>query len=278
MLAFEPPRFGPASTVGGAVVSGLSGPRRFAYGPVGGAVRDFVLGARLIDGRGRHLRFGGTVMKNVAGYDVSRVLAGSLGVLGVVTELSIKVLPVPPVEVTLQFEFEEHAALHRLNEWAGQALPVSASAWRKGVLGLRLSGSQPAVDAARVRLGGECVDEVRAQQFWNGLRDQTDDFFSQPGVFWRLGLPSVAAPLGLDCDTLVEWNGAQRFVRLAPGQSSPDMHALAARAGGHATRWRNQDGPVFSPLAPAVLAIHRRLKAEFDPAGIFNRGRLHASL
>jgi glycolate oxidase FAD binding subunit len=279
MLAFEPPRFGTASTVGGAVAAGLSGPRRFAYGPVGGAVRDFVLGARVIDGRGHLLRFGGTVMKNVAGYDVSRLLAGSLGVLGVITEISIKVLPRPTSEVTLQYEVDEHTALRRLNQWAGQPMPVSGSAWCKGLLRLRLSGSEPALRAARTQLGGEFVNADEAGRYWAGLRDQTDAFFQPPGVVWRFGLPPTAAPLGLDGDTLIEWNGGQRFVRLREAeQGRADMHALAARAGGHATRWRNQDGTVFSPMAPAVLAIHQRIKAEFDPAGIFNPARLHPAL
>ena len=276
MLAFEPPHFGPAATLGGVVACGLSGPRRAAAG----AVRDFMLGAVLMDGNGETLRFGGQVMKNVAGYDVSRLLAGSLGTLGLLLEMSLKVLPKPFAETTLRFEMTQAAALQRLNQWGGQPLPISASAWHDGVLLLRLSGAQAAVGAARQLLGGEDVADAAA--IWIALREQSNAFFTEiasdaAGV-WRLSLPSVAAPLALDGEQLIEWGGAQRWLKSAADAAA--IRAAAAAAGGHATLFRGGDkrSGVFHPLAPALMTIHRRLKSAFDPAGIFNPGRMYDHL
>ncbi|CAN5242287.1 glycolate oxidase subunit GlcE [soil metagenome] len=302
VLAFEPPRFGASSTVGGTVAAGLSGPRRIGYGAVSGALRESVLGLRLLDGRGRHLRFGGTVMKNVAGYDVSRLIAGSMGVLGIITELSLKALPKPPLDQTLGFECSEIEAIERLNRWAGQPLPISGSAWRPsraadgsfrrdadgsrlGMLALRLSGSEPAVASACAKLGGERLPAELADRWWTGLRDQTDDFFDTDLPVWRIGVPQTAAPLEIEGDTLIEWHGAQRFV--IADLDAAELRAQLRPIGGHATVWRSRtDDPAqrgrhvsaFTPLTPALMTIHRRLKAEFDPAGIFNRGRLYPDL
>nr|WP_315212327.1 glycolate oxidase subunit GlcE [uncultured Duganella sp.] len=272
MLAFEPPRFGAESTIGGVVASALSGPRRAGAG----AVRDFVLGVVLMDGRGEGLRFGGQVMKNVAGYDVSRLLAGSLGTLGLLMEVSLKVLPVPVSETSLRFEMSEIDALTRLNEWAGQPLPISASCWHRGVLTLRLSGAEAAVIAARQKLGGEALDDGVA--FWTSLRDQSHDYFSG-GVLWRLSLPPAASAIVLRGEQLIEWGGAQRWLKMDDcdaGQAAGIRGAVAA-AGGHATLFRGGDKQlgVFHPLAPAVAKIHDRLKQSFDPAGIFNPGRMY---
>jgi glycolate oxidase FAD binding subunit len=272
MLAFEPPRFGSESTIGGVVASALSGPRRASAG----AVRDFVLGAVLMDGRGEGLRFGGQVMKNVAGYDVSRLLAGSLGTLGLLMEVSLKVLPVPVGEADLRFEMDEIQALTRLNEWAGQPLPISASCWHRGALSLRLSGAEAAVAAARQRLGGEVLDDGAA--FWASLRDQSHDYFSG-GVLWRLSVPPAASAIILRGEQLIEWGGAQRWLKVDDcdaGQAAGIRSAVAA-AGGHATLFRGGDKQlgVFHPLAPAVAKIHDRLKQSFDPAGIFNPGRMY---
>lgn len=274
MLAFEPPRFGAASTIGGVVASGLSGPRRAAAG----ALRDFVLGAQLMDGRGELLSFGGQVMKNVAGYDVSRLLAGSLGTLGLITQVSLKVLPLPLREATIRFEMDEIAALRRMNEWAGQPLPVSATCWQGGVLTVRLSGAQAAVKAALQRLGGDAL--ANGEAFWAGLRDQRRDFFAGAGELWRLSLPPSASALVLRGEQLIEWGGAQRWLRVERGVAE-DIRRVVAAAGGHATRYRAAHGAsgagegAFHPLAPAVARIHERLKAAFDPAGIFNRGRMY---
>jgi len=270
MLAFEPPRFGPGSTIGGVVAAALSGPRRANAG----AVRDFVLGAVLMDGRGEAMRFGGQVMKNVAGYDVSRLLAGSLGTLGLILEVSLKVLPRPVCEASLRFAMSEIDALTRLNQWAGQPLPLSASCWHDGVLTIRLSGAEAAVLAARRTLGG---DEVRdAAAFWTALRDQTRDFFDS-GTMWRLSVPSAASAIIVGGEQLIEWGGAQRWLKPGNGGDADAIRRSAAAAGGHATRYRSNDKeiPVFHPQAAAVAAIHHRLKAWFDPAGIFNPGRLY---
>jgi glycolate oxidase FAD binding subunit len=270
MLAFEPPHFG-AATVGGVVASALSGPRR----QCAGAVRDFVLGAVLLDSKGCAQRFGGQVMKNVAGYDVSRLLAGSLGTLGLILEVSLKVLPKPFFETSLRFALNQADALAQLNAWGGQPLPISASAWHDGTLTLRLSGADAAVKAARRRLGGEEMPE--ATPFWTALREQRDDFFAAAGEagLWRLSLPSVAAPLALPGRQLIEWGGAQRWLHGSADAAA--IRAAATQLGGHATLFRGGDkgAGVFQPLAPTLAKIHLRLKNAFDPAGIFNPGRMY---
>jgi len=274
MLPFEPPHFGEGATLGGCVAAGLAGPRRASYGTAFGAVRDFVLGVRLVDGRGQLLSFGGTVMKNVAGYDVARMLAGSLGILGVIVEVTVKVLPRPVQESTLRFELDENSALELLNRWGGQPWPVSASAWHDGCLLLRLSGAPAAIAAARAALGGEETGGA----VWARLREQTHPFFAGEASLWRVSVPSTAAPLGLGDAQLIEWGGALRWVRCDRPQC--EIRERAAALGGHATLFRGGDRSqgAFTPLPPALLAIQRRLKAEFDPAGIFNRGRMYAEL
>jgi glycolate oxidase FAD binding subunit len=275
VLAFEPPHFGAGATVGGCIAAGLAGPRRAAAGPVSGAVRDHVLGAKLLDGRGKLLQFGGTVMKNVAGYDVARALAGSLGVLGVLIEISIKVLPAPLVETTLQFEMPQSEALRKLNEWGGKPWPISASVWSEGVLRVRLSGSRAAVESARTSLGGS---QEANNDYWLGLREHTLPFFLGESSLWRLSVPSIAPELEFPQPPLIEWGGALRWVR--SDWPAAKIRDLTAAVGGHATLFRGDacDAGVFTPLSPAALALHQRLKAEFDPAGVFNRGRLYAEL
>jgi glycolate oxidase FAD binding subunit len=272
MLAFEPPRFGAESTIGGVVASAMSGPRRASAG----AVRDFVLGAVLMDGRGEALRFGGQVMKNVAGYDVSRLLAGSLGTLGLILEVSLKVLPVPVREASLRFDMTEIEALTRLNEWAGQPLPISASCWYQGALSLRLSGAEAAVEAARRRLGGTPLEDGAA--FWASLRDQSHDYFGG-GSLWRLSVPPAASAIILRGEQLIEWGGAQRWLKVGDCDAAraAGIRDTVAAAGGHATLFRGAEKQlgVFHPLAPAVAKIHDRLKQSFDPAGIFNPGRMY---
>jgi glycolate oxidase FAD binding subunit len=276
MLAFEPPHFGApgAATIGGAVASGLSGPRRQAVG----AVRDFVLGLRMLDGRGTDLSFGGRVMKNVAGYDVSRLMVGALGTLGVLTEISLKVLPRPIGEATLRFELPEAVALQNLNTWAGRPLPISASAWHDGELLVRLSGAQVAVDAARSRLGGEHVADAQADRFWREVRDHAAPYFGADAPLWRLSLPSVAKPLDLPGNQFIEWGGALRW--LSTSADARTVRAAAESRGGHATLFRHGDAgvPVFHPLPAALLAIHQRLKREFDPHGVLNPGRMYKGL
>ena len=270
-LAFEPPHFG-AATFGGCVAAGLSGPRRASTG----AVRDFVLGVKLIDGRARELDFGGRVMKNVAGYDVSRLAAGSLGTLGLIAEASLKVLPRPERELTLAFVLGEAEAIEAMNRWAGQPLPLSASAWQEGTLRVRLSGAEPAVRAAASRLGGEVVADARA--FWEGVREHSDAFFRGAEPLWRLAVPSTTPPLGLTGRGMIEWGGGLRWLKSeAPAR---ELREAAGRAGGHATLFRAADKSpgAFAPLDDVLLRLHRALKAELDPAGILNPGRLYAEL
>lgn len=276
MLAFEPPHFGPGATVGGVVASALSGPRRASAG----ALRDFVLGAVLMDGHGERLAFGGQVMKNVAGYDVSRLLAGSLGTLGLILEVSLKVLPLPLREATLRVACAEIAALRMLNEWAGKPLPISASCWHDGVLTVRLSGAEAAVSAALHALGGEVLAPDDAAAFWLSVREQTHAFFAGAGSLWRLSLPPHASAVIVKGRQLIEWGGAQRWLKLdadADAAGSQHIRQAVAAAGGHATLFRGGDKAVgvFHPLAPAVEKIHQRLRQAFDPAGIFNPHRMY---
>src|SRR5512135_2794195 len=294
MLAFEPPRFGPSppaplprsgegsaepaapgsglATLGGCVAAGLSGPRRASAG----AVRDFVLGARLLDGRGRLLSFGGQVMKNVAGYDVSRLLAGSLGTLGVILEVSLKVLPRPAEEDSLRLEAAEGEALERMNRWAGRALPISATSFADGVLCVRLSGAPAAVCAARESLGG--AELPRAAEYWTALREHSHPAFAGERPLWRLSVPSTTPPLGLPGTQIIEWGGALRW--LASDAEPGAIRDAARRAGGHATLFRARDKScgAFAPLSTVSARLHRELKAAFDPAGVFNRGRLYPDL
>ena len=274
MLPFEPPHFGESSTFGGAVAAGLSGPGRQAAG----ALRDFVLGVKIMDGRGDVLRFGGQVMKNVAGYDVSRLMAGSLGTLGIILEASLKTLPVPVAEATLRFELPEDRAIEQLNRWGGKPLPISASAWNDGTLAVRLSGAAAAVREATKKIGGELMEGENARQFWNGIREQTDRFFSNDAPLWRLSVPSTTPPLKLQGAQLIELGGALRW--LHSHADARTVREAARRAGGHATLFRGGDkaAGVFQPLASALMKLHRELKREFDPQGIFNRGRMYPDL
>lgn len=285
-LPFEPPHFASNSTVGGMVAAGLSGPARASVG----AVRDYVLGATLVNGRGDILSFGGQVMKNVAGYDVSRVLAGSLGTLGVIAEVSLKVLPVAPAEATLAFECSQADALRLLNEWGGRPLPLNASCWFEqagaGVLQLRLRGAVAAVEAACAHLGGERRDNAQAAAHWQALRDQQLPWFGTgPNALWRLSVPQTASAIAWDGDgaaPLVEWHGGQRWYQAPPAQAARIREAAHA-AGGHATLFRMPAGqaadsrvPRFDALSAPVARIHQALMHEFDPHRIFDRARLLA--
>jgi glycolate oxidase FAD binding subunit len=270
-LPFEPPHFGPNATVGGMVASGLNGPARSSVG----AVRDYMLGATLVNGKGEVLTFGGQVMKNVAGYDVSRLMAGSLGTLALLLEVSLKVLPVAPAESTLLFEMTEAQALKQLNRWGGLPLPINASCWQDGHLAVRLRGAKAAVAAARVTMGGEAADST-ADALWTGLREQTLPFFELQGdqSLWRVSVPDTAAVLDLG-PTLMEWGSAQRWLKL-PASQALSIRQAAAQASGHATLFRSADKsvPVFTPLSAPLARIHHALKQQFDPVGIFNPGRL----
>ncbi|SHN02069.1 glycolate oxidase subunit GlcE [Rhizobacter sp. OV335] len=280
-LPFEPPHFGPGATVGGMVAAGLSGPPRAAVG----AVRDYVLGATLLNGRAEVLSFGGQVMKNVAGYDVSRLLAGSLGTLGVILEVSLKVLPLAPATATVRFELAQISAMQKINEWSGLPLPINASAWWDGMLVVRLRGALAAVQSALAALGGDVIEPTQASTFWRGLRNQTDEYFVKArhavehgGALWRLSVPPTAPPLGVSGEQLIEWGGAQRWLcTAAPAASVRDAATLV---GGHATLFMSNDksAGAFAPLRTPLDRIHRELKKSFDPAGLFNPGRLYPGL
>jgi len=277
-LAFEPPHFGPGATVGGMVAAGLSGPRRASVG----AVRDYVLGAVLMNAQGELLQFGGQVMKNVAGYDVSRLLTGSLGILGPIVQVSLKVMPQPAAEASLALQAGLRDALALMNRWGGQPLPISATAWTGGELHLRLSGARAAVDAAVRRFadeqGARTIDADAAAAYWSGIREQTDPFFDGEQPLWRLSVPSTAQAFEFPGKQLIEWGGALRWFRTDADPAT--VRQAAATVGGSATLFRARDRSpgVFPPLSAPVLELHRRIKREFDPRGLFNPGRLVAGL
>jgi len=273
MLAFEPPHFG-AGTVGGMVAAGLSGPRRASAG----AVRDHLLGVTLMDGRGDILRFGGQVMKNVAGYDVSRLMAGAMGSLGLLLDVSLKVMPLPAAEQTMRLSMTQADALRTLNRWGGQPLPLSASCWVDGLLHVRLSGAASAVDAAAAKIGGDRLEPAAQQAFWRAVRDHRHPFFAGNQPLWRLSVPSCEETIGSADATLIEWGGALRWLR-SPIDEGMALCDHVARQHGSAMCFRAGDGAVceapFGRLSSALLGLHRRLKAAFDPAGVFNRARMY---
>lgn len=271
MLGFEPPRFGrETATLGGMVAAGLAGPRR----PYAGAVRDFVLGVKILNGKGEIMRFGGEVMKNVAGFDLARLMAGAMGALGVVLEISLRIIPQPPVEKTLVLEHPQPAAAIALfNRLAARPLPLSAAAWHAGETRLRLSGGAEGVKCAAEAVGGE--EDVAGGQFWQRLRDHELPFFQDQRELLRVSAPPAAELGALDAPQLVDWGGAQRW--LVGGADGEAVRALVARHGGHVTRFRHGDrrSAIFQPLAAPLHALHLRLKRAFDPAGILNPGRLY---
>lgn len=293
MLAFEPPHFETApsppaplpptgegnslpavpgtgtATLGGCIAAGLSGPRR----PYAGAVRDLVLGVRMLDGKGSDLRFGGQVMKNVAGFDVSRLIAGSMGTLGAILEISLKAQPLPPAEITLRREHTQAEAIALMNAWAGRPLPLSATCHSGNQLYVRLSGAASTVRAARAKLGGEEVAD--GASFWARLREQQLDFFQGAQALWRLSLKPTTPPLNLPGQQFIEWGGALRWLK--SDADADTVRAAAAFGGGHAMLFRAADksAGAFHPLPPALLRIHQRLKHNFDPAGILNPGRMY---
>ncbi len=267
MLAFEPPHFGDAATLGGTIACNLSGPRR----PWAGAARDHVLGATIINGRGEILKFGGEVMKNVAGYDVSRLMAGARGTLGVLLQISLKVLPRPPCEITLAFEISADEALNHMNHWAGRPLPLTGACHSGGTLYLRLSGSDTAVRTSRSRLGGEIHE--RGAAYWEDLREHRRAFFQGQAPLWRLSVPPATPMLHLPGHWKLDWGGAQRWLRSeAPAD---DIHRAAKTVGGHASPYRAH--MVEAPLPPALQSLHDSLRYAFDPAGILNQTAVNPS-
>ena len=301
-LAFEPPHFGAGATLGGMVAAGLSGPARATVG----GVRDFVLGARCINGKGEDLTFGGQVMKNVAGYDVSRLLAGSWGTLGIVTEVSLKVLPVAPAEATLMCAgIAQQDALQLLHRWGGQPLPLNASAWVRDTaaqpvndyLFVRLRGAAAAVASAVGKMSADAaalgaqvhrMDNTEAAQDWRASGEQTLQFFEPPSgelCLWRLSVPQTAPMIDLPAighpPQYIEWQGAQRWL-WAPATAADALRDAAQRVGGHATLFRasllggasDKAMGVSTPLDAVQQRIQRDLQKQFDPHGVFATGRM----
>ena len=271
MLAFEPPFFGEMATLGGAIASGLSGPRR----PYVGAVRDFVLGVRMINGRGEDLRFGGRVMKNVAGYDVSRLMVGSMGTLGLLLEISLKVLPIPRTEETLVFELDHDEVIAQHRNWARKPSPISATSYHEGRLHVRLSGSEKGVNAARTQLGGEKMENGNIH--WKDIREHHHSFFTGQDSLWRISVPPATPKLNLPGSFLWEWGGALRW--LITEVSAADVRSAVDQFGGHATLFcgGNRES-AFHPLTPPVKRLHVNLKTAFDPAGVLNPGRMYKDI
>jgi glycolate oxidase FAD binding subunit len=269
MLPCEPPSFGDGATVGGMIASGLSGPRR----PWSGSVRDFVLGTRVITGHGKHLRFGGEVMKNVAGYDLSRLMAGSYGSLGVITEVSLKVLPKPRQALSISLEMDSDRALLRLAEWGQQPLPISAACHDGQRLHLRLEGGEGSVKAAHERLGGELLNA----SYWADLNEHRLSFFDEDQPLWRLSVPHNTPRLSLPGLQMIDWGGAQRWLK--SDAQATFIRKVVDEVGGHVTCYSHGliDSP-FQPLPAALMRYHRNLKDQLDPRGIFNPGRLYAEL
>ncbi|ERJ18715.1 Glycolate oxidase subunit protein [Salinisphaera shabanensis E1L3A] len=271
MLAFEPPHFGENATLGGTIASGLSGPAR----PFTGAARDFVLGCRIVNGQGQILRFGGEVMKNVAGYDLSRLMAGSYGTLGVLLDVSLKVLPVPRTQVTQVFEHTAAQALEQISDWQLKPWPITGAYWEDGKTYLRLAGATSSVESACEKLGGDALDDDRA--FWHAVREHQRPFFTTTDrPLWRVSLPPAAPMLDIDGDCVIDWGGAQRWLQ-------SDMDAVALRrivkeAGGHASVYRGDALPRFHPIGESIMALQKRLKKSMDPAGILNPGRIYPEL
>lgn len=280
LLAFDPPAFGVEATIGGCVSAGLAGPGRLAAGPV----KDYVLGAHLLDAQGRVLKFGGEVMKNVAGYDVSRLLTGAMGMFGALTQVSVKVAPKPFEVCTLEWDIGEAESLAKCLSWRALPLPIHATSWESvggaGRLRVRLAGAAAALKSARQSLGGEIVDDAEATRYWADLREQTHAFFATP-TLWRVACAPGAPALSLG-PTLIEWGGGQRWI--AAACDPKHIRSVAQQAGGHATLFRQTSGHslpadgVFHPLSSGAAAIVRRLKQEFDPKSVFNPGRLIAGL
>lgn len=272
MLPFEPPQFGDGATLGGTIACGLSGPRR----PYTGSARDFVLGCRMINGKGEILHFGGEVMKNVAGYDAARLMTGAFGTLGVLLDISLKVLPRPEAEITLIQECTATEAIASMNAYAGRPLPLSATCFNEGRLYVRLSGTHSAVNPSINKLGGETLAD--STTFWRDLREQTLPFFASSARLWRVSVPSSSPPLVLPGHWLLEWGGAQRW--LISDADPEHVRQSATNAGGHATLFRNGNrrSEIFQPLAPGLLRLHHKLKQAFDPLGLFNPGRMYPGL
>ncbi len=282
MLAFEPPAFSEQATLGGTIACGLSGPRR----PYAGSARDFVLGSKIINGQAEILHFGGEVMKNVAGYDVSRLMVGALGTLGLILEVSLKVLPLPEQEISLTLEYPVNEAIEQMNKWSATPLPISAACYDGANLYIRLSGAAAAVSAGSKRIGGDIIADGKA--FWYSVRELRHGFFNSDKFLWRLSLPSDTPYIELPGKQFIDWGGALRWY-IANTDDNQDLFSIITRHGGQVSLFRAsadntaknnylRHNDAFHPLSTALLDLHKQLKHAFDPQGIFNPGRLYREL
>lgn len=271
MLAFEPPGFGDNATIGGTIACNFSGPRR----PYTGAARDFILGCKIINGKAEILGFGGQVMKNVAGYDASRLMAGAMGTPGVVLDVSLKVLPKPDVESTVVLNSSVYESLHNIHQWQRLPMPISACSFNDKYVYLRLSGTDAAVRQAKKKIGGDELPD--AATFWENVKEQKSEFFNTADNLWRISVPSNTRPLALDGNWFYDWGGAQRW--LITNNNAAQIRSMAEQSGGHATLFRTDHMiETFQALAPGMMKVHQRLKQAFDPSGLFNRGRLYRDI
>jgi glycolate oxidase FAD binding subunit len=299
MLAFEPPHLTGVlgrpghPTIGGALATNLSGPRRVRAG----AARDHFLGFEAVNGRGEIFKAGGKVVKNVTGYDLSKLMAGSWGTLAVMTEVTLKVLPAPRAEVTLMiFGLDDRRAGEAMSRAMNAPAEVSAAAHlppfasrcpplgaEMSVTALRLDGFEASVAARAEALSAalrefgrvERLDAHHSREFWVSVRE-VECFAADPRPLWRLSVPPASGwrvAEALAGDLLYDWAGGLVWLLPEP-TAAPALVRDAARAlGGHATLFRG-DGPAFERLQGPLDAVSRRVKAAFDPNGVLNPGRL----
>lgn len=271
ILPCEPPHFGTTATLGGMIASGLAGPRRVNAG----SVRDCVLGTEILNGKGEHLRFGGKVMKNVAGYDVSRLMCGALGTLGVLISVSLRLLPKPVCEQTIALTLDSNVAIKKMNQWANTPIPISATFYDGNELYVRLSSSLSAIEACKKEIGGELVDNNDI--FWSNIKEHAHDFFISDKSLWRISVPPNTEVLNIPGDSVIEWNSALRWYISDADENT--IRSEANRVGGHATLFKgNVTEQVFHPLSEPSMKLHKKLKYVLDPAGILNPGRMFAEI
>lgn len=276
MLAFEPPSYDDGATIGGTIACNLSGPARPYYG----AARDFVLGSKIINGKGEILEFGGQVMKNVAGYDASRLMSGAYGTLGLILNISLKVLPIPQSEITLKIELSPEHAIKTINQLSGSNLPISASCYLNNHLYIRLSSSTKNTKAS----ADSICNTLNAQEiensivFWQAIREQEHEFFKTDQALWRLSIPATSQPLAIEGEQLIEWGGACRWIKT--NTSAEKIREQITPVGGHATAYRNipNNTDCFQAIDKNLMLLHTRLKESFDPHGILNPDRLYKGL
>ncbi len=276
MIPCEPPHFGANATLGGMVASGLSGPRR----ATAGALRDCILGAEIINGKGEYLKFGGKVMKNVAGYDVSRLMCGAMGTLGVLMSITLRLVPKPEMEQTIVVTCNANNAIQKMNAWANTPMPISGNYYDGNALHIRLSGSSSAIRACTEKIVGERVES--SEIFWSNVKEQATEFFLTDNPIWRISVPPTTSPLNIHSPYVMEWNGGLRWY--AAAEDTDNIRDQTQQAGGHATLFRRASindstfKDVFHPLPQTTFNLHKKLKQVFDPANILNPGKMYVGV